>query len=432
MNIIKRTAAIVLSGAMITTAFTSCNLFKKLSMSEMMLTMSEIKSGSVKFSGNLEDEESKIDFSFDGAMNNKNVSLDNLKFNSNVEQDQNINLNCNDFLKYVDKNLYFNIESLIKSVNSITPLSADYSSFADSLGVKWIKVPMDYDLNADVEKQSIELNNTLINSFTDILKSSETEIVEQDNGYTITVKDNKQFAKIADELAKKLKSEKDSYISQYKSVIKAVDYNKVLESSTNTVIDAIKSLCDKLEIKYTDEDLNSIKEQINNSISSEGFNLSDEDWSEIEDGYDDMIKGIEDAQEEISNSKAEVSVTYTVSLDGKEGSRVGKQSITIDGKDKDGKKISGKINFEINEEEKSIDAPKDAKTLGECAGNLIDSMVKNGTIPEEQLELFKGANLSDLLSQFTTGYNGYSDEDYDYEDTDYIDLDEFNNSTDVA
>ena len=422
MNIIKRTAAIVLSGAIMATALTSCNLFKKLSMSEMMLTMSEIKSGSVKFSGNLEDEESKIDFSFDGSMNNKNVSLDNLKFNNTDENDQTINLNCDDFLKYVDKNLYLNIESLIKSVNSITPLSADYSSFAESLGVKWIKVPMDYDLNADVEKQSIELNNTLINSFTDILKSSETEIVEQ----------NKQFAKIVDELAKKLKSEKDSYISQYKSVMKAVDYNKVLESSIDTVIDAIKSLCDKLEIQYTDEDLNSIKEQINNAISSEGFNLSDEEWSEFENGYDEMVKGIEDAQKEISNSKAEVSVTYTVSLDGKEGSRVGKQAITIDGKDKDGKKISGKINFEINEEEKSIDAPKDAKTLGECVGNLIDSMVKNGTIPEEQLELFKGANLSDLLSQFTTGYNGYSDEDYDYEDTDYIDLDEFNNSTDVA
>lgn len=437
MNIIKRAAAIVLSGAIMTTAFTSCNLFKKLSMSEMMSTMSEIKSGAVKFSGNFEDEESKIDFSFDGAFNNRNVSFGNLTFNSTGEQDQDINLNCNDYLKYVDKNLYLNIESLIKSINSVSPLSASSATLVDSLGVKWVKVPMDVELNDEAEKQSAELNNTLINSFTDILKSSETEIVEQDNGYTVTIKDNKKFAKIAEELAKKLKSEKDSYLSQYKSAIKAVDYNKVLESSTDALIEAIKSLCDKLEIKYTDEDLTLIKEQINNTISTEGFNLSDEEWSEFEDGYDDMVKGIEDAQKEISDSKDEVTVTYTVSLEGKEGSRVGKQTITIDGKDEDGKKISGKVNFEINEEEKSIDAPKDAKTLGECAGNLVDYMVKNGTIPEDQLEMFKGINLSDLLDEFESGYNGYGDKNYDYDYDDYqdtndIDLDEFNDSADVA
>lgn len=326
---------------------------------------------------------------------------------------------------------------MIKSINSVSPLSASSATLVDSLGVKWVKVPMDVELNDEAEKQSAELNNTLINSFTDILKSSETEIVEQDNGYTVTIKDNKKFAKIAEELAKKLKSEKDSYLSQYKSAIKAVDYNKVLESSTDALIEAIKSLCDKLEIKYTDEDLTLIKEQINNTISTEGFNLSDEEWSEFEDGYDDMVKGIEDAQKEISDSKDEVTVTYTVSLDGKEGSRVGKQTITIDGKDEDGKKISGKVNFEINEEEKSIDAPKDAKTLGECAGNLVDYMVKNGTIPEEQLEMFKGINLSDLLDEFESGYNGYGDKNYDYDYDDYqdtndIDLDEFNDSADVA
>lgn len=120
----------------------------------MMSTMSEIKSGSVKFSGNFEDEESKIDFSFDGAFNNRNVSFGNLTFNSTGEQDQDINLNCNDYLKYVDKNLYLNIESLIKSINSVSPLSASSATLVDSLGVKWVKVPMDVELNDEAEKQS--------------------------------------------------------------------------------------------------------------------------------------------------------------------------------------------------------------------------------------------------------------------------------------
>ena len=64
-------------------------------------------------------------------------------------------------------------------------------------------------------------------------------------------------------------------------------------------------------------------------------------------------------------------------------------------------------------------------------------MVKNGTIPEDQLEMFKGINLSDLLDEFESGYNGYGDKNYDYDYDDYqdtndIDLDEFNDSANVA
>ena len=436
MKMIKRTLAAVISGAILATTLTSCNLFKKLTMAEMVSSMSDIKTGSYKMNADINSEDVKINFSADGNQSGENMSLDNfsLKYepNDGEESSSPVDVTGKDLMKYIDGNVYLKINSILDIIKNAS--NGGFALDTTFLGINWVSIPMNFDIK-NVESQSKELNKTMTNAIEDILKSSETEIAEDgDNGYKVTVTDNKQFAKIAGELAKNLKDNKDTYMSDYKKTFEAVEPKAITEQITNTAVDTVKALCDKLEIKYTDEDITKIKNKLSESmksIDSEDLTITDEQWEEIGKSYDEMVSEIEDAKKEISESKDEVKIEYSVSLEGKEGSRVGKQSISIDGKNDNGEIISCKLNFEVTENDKTVEVPKDAKTISDCVGNIVDFLVKNGIIPQDQLEMFKGLNLSDMLNEFESGYNGYDDydEDLDYDD---IGTNEFDISDDVA
>ena len=438
MKIFKRIAVTVLSGVVLTSSLSSCNLFKKLSMGEMISEMNEIKNCNIKVVADVEDGEDNINFSFAGKCNNYNMSYDDLSLKVDPKEkddysQQPIDLNCKDLMKYVDKNIYVNIQSIVDFVMKASSGNLIQIN-VDELGFKWIKIPMDFDFENNIE-ESKEFNNTVINSFVDVLKSSDTKIEEDgDNGYKVTVSDNAQFAKIAGETAKKLKADKDTYISQYKSIMESIDYKKFFDKAMDVAMDAVKSLCDQLGIKYTDEDLKQIKEKASSSIPFEDLNITDENLKEIENSYDDFVAELEDMQKKITDSKDEVKVTYAVSLKGKDGSRVGTHTITIDGKDENGEKITGKINIEINENDESIKAPKDSNTIGKCIENVIDFAVKNGYISEDDLKQFEGMNLLDVMDMMNQEPEVESDFDFnDYEDLDYdnLPLDDFG-STDIV
>ncbi|MGN0602061.1 MAG: hypothetical protein ACI4I7_05050 [Oscillospiraceae bacterium] len=437
MNIFKRAAITALSLAVVSSSVSGCLFAKKLSMGEMISAAGSFENYGAEVSFNLEGDGNVIDFSTDFQASNKDIALNNLSVKLNTSEDNieidpdidseepfttdSMDLNLGDSIRFIDGNFYLSISSIFEAVKS----SADELNNINmgDMGVDWIKIPMDSNSFDNLNKSSKDLSESLSNAFVDVLNSTETKIEEDgDNGYKVTVTDAKQLSEIMNAYIESLEKNKDSYVED---ITQCLDMGKITDGMTNVINEVVKALCDKLEITYTEDDLKQIEEQIMASVDKTELEKDQEELkNELKESYDEMIKSLKESQKTLAESKEKIEATYSVSLEGKEGSRTFIQEIALNG-NLNNETI--KLNYKMKaiENDKTIEAPKDAKSIAECVPSLVDYAVNNGLLSQDLLNMYKGMSLTELLDSSlnsTYEYEQYDIDDTMYDDTDYYDI----------
>ena len=419
MKTTKRIVAAALSCLVAATSMFSCSLSKKLSFADMLKETSNIKNYSAQMVLNETFDKNSIDLNLDLQQSNNNVEINKLNIKTNfsapeVDSDaeeydidipapENVDMNLTDAVKMVDGEFYLNVASIIDSVQKIAGNEVNIDK--DMLGTEWLLINNfnDKDTTNKVIKSANELSQTFTNTFVDILNSSDTKIEEDgDNGYKVTIKDKDNLQKVLDASYDKLKEQKDTYTSKLQPIFDSYNLDNIKANVSSFAGDIVKALCDKLEIKYTDEDLNGIKDMINEGFSAvDTEELESMNTSDVGNMYDEFMKALEEAKDSLKDSDSEVTAEYKISLEGKEGSRVCKEKITFSAKAKSGEdeeKVDLNIELTATENDKTVKAPENAKTLTDVVPKVIDYLKNNGMINQATLDAMKGQNLSDLMN----------------------------------
>ena len=439
MKTTKRIVAAALSCLVAATSMFSCSLSKKLSFADMLKETSNIKNYSAQMVLNETFDKNSIGLNMDLQQSDNNVEISKLNIKTNfsapeVDSDaeeydidipapENVDMNLTDAVKMVDGEFYLNVASIIDSVQKIAGNEVNIDK--DMLGTEWLLINNfnDKDTTNKVIKSANELSQTFTNTFVDILNSSDTKIEEDgDNGYKVTIKDKDNLQKVLDASYDKLKEQKDTYTSKLQPIFDSYNLDNIKANASNFAVDIVKAFCDKLEIKYTDEDLNGIKDMINEGFSAvDTEELEAMNTSDVNGLYDKFLKALEEAKDELKNDDTDLTAEYKISLEGKEGSRVCNQKIIINAKDKENEqKVDINIELKATENDKTVKAPETAKTLTDVVQNIIDYLKDSGMINQATLDAMKGQNLSDLMNAMQQQMAAMSDPtvmDYsEYED----------------
>lgn len=398
-------------------------------MGEMMKEASEIKNTEAKMAitSTIGSNKGAMNMSFRNSDNNIAINDISYKIESVESNESDIKLNAlvggfngislSDPIRIIDGDLYINLGVIIDTLND--SMGGQISIDKESLGIEWLSVTgvTDKSIDKNMQDAANDLSNTLSDAFVDILNASDTKIEKDgDNGYKVSVNDAEGLKKVVDAAYDNLNDKKDTYVSKIKDLTDSLDFEDVKTKTVDNVKDLVKTLCDNVEIKYTDDDLNSIGDMIASSFESEEFKqMQDIKEDDIKNTYDKALDALKEMKEKIDKAD-DFKAEYKISLEGKEGSRVCDQSLTLNATIKDEGNVDISVETKSTDEGEAVTAPKDAKTLSDAVPNIIDFLKKSGFINDAALEQIKGQNLSDVLASMQQAATAAETGTYDLED----------------
>lgn len=439
---IKKVAAVTVSCGMLASSLSGCALLEKnMTIEEILQEASSYNTYSVMFNANASNKASNEDLSLSvlGYADNMNVSLASISLNSNID-DEKVDLEISDAFRMIDGKLYVNVSSLVKVLNSdaMKDMSGDtLDSILEESGldidldsIGWLELPVaEYNETANEKMSSIQ--NTFISNISEALKTSEIKVDRiEKNNYKISISDRDSLVKLLTTIKDTIKNNKDTYINQASDIIKSVEYEALIDTYGDIIIDTVKETCSAIDLSYTDDDLSALSSYIDEAIKASDIQSAvDEQIDDMSDYFDESIESIESMIDDITNSDTDNFILdYEIALTGKKNNHVVSQKITFNTKETDEdtnaeEDVSIIVSAEIAQlPESMVSVPENANDIP----SVVSGLVKN-ILPDEIKESIKEVSLSDLLSSLTgTSSTGIENS---YDDSAYNEFDDYNQTT---
>ena len=260
--------------------------------------------GSITLNSNEEDP-TDIRFTADGKTDGKSAAV-----NMSITQGA-VTYTLDDFLRMTDNTLYINLSSILASVSSLFG-GSDLLS-----GIKnWVSIPVS-EINEDTRKLYLDFYDAIIDSFEKACKDQ--EISQSGDVWTLNVSGDKLVSFIQSAL-EEMNTNFSSWYDLYVDLLE--------KSGGSELLDDYSSLSEFGFSKDEDESDDSDGSSDDNSqdpIQALKDNKEDavKAWNEAYSAWKEQLAAMEKA---INNGTIHTSITYSVSLTGKEGSRNGEQA----------------------------------------------------------------------------------------------------------
>lgn len=395
MKIFSKITAATMSLMLVATTMTACGAKDKLTFAQTMDEVSNINNAisEVTFKMN-SDESETVDGYFKMHATDKDVSLEEIKFNDGTE------VNITKPMAYVDNVAYVNLESVWNvvdkiltvehggegSANTLDELLEQYNVDIKKSDIGWVAVPVDFYSEETYSKAEV-LEDTFVELFKKTIESSETTVEEQEDGsYKIEIKDAESIKKILTTFKTQLSENKENLITQYTDVVSSVDTTKAIDSMTGIIIETVEAIGKEMEQELTEEDIASIKDSITTSIDQESIEAQMESIkTEMNSQFDTILTSIDDAIAQVEEAETIPTITYIISTTVEKGKVTSvHQEISIV---EEGTKNNVNIVVDTKTTEEPVVKPEASKTLPELASFVFSKLKEAGVITDDMFSM---------------------------------------------
>ena len=197
------------------------------------------------------------------------------------------------------------------------------------------------------------------------VSSCSVNLLTKSMGVEGDVPDSVIIQAVVDATAKMLKENKDTFVKIMTDAYDKVDVKDIIENTVDELVDKLASASGK---DVSDEDKQTLKDQLMSTIDVSDIEVSKED---IESSIDDTVKKLEDTKiaDEDVDGKADVNVYK------EDGAYIAEMEMDVT---EDGEASSATIKSTIKEDSSvKVDVPTDAASLVDIIVNLYASYLEN-------------------------------------------------------
>jgi hypothetical protein len=275
----------------------------------------------------------------------------------------------------------------------------------------WIEFPLGE--QAEISEDALAAAQSLNDVLTDVLVKAVLDnsaiVTEEDDVYTITIADDETFAELIGSFITELETAKDDIISGIEALTDLTPQLTVDNDVYGEIaMDTIKAICDTLGITYTDDDFVALADFL--SGATLGLEILDDveiptQELSLEEAFDTLLEALYLAYDEVSlwaeedHGDNEFAFTYSVSLEGEEGSRVANQTLNWYVTDM----FSIYVSVAITEDDSVIvSAPEKSSTIPVAVANYLEAVIETGLI---DVAMFEGLTLDVVIDQIQVMLN---------------------------
>lgn len=359
-TIMKRIAALVLIAAMAVMAVAGCSKSSGSksagnksadTMFGLMKEAQALEKKTVEVSAEINTNGVKASVTLNGKSNGKATSVGATVTYGGVT------FSLDDVIVFTDDVLYINAGLILEQIKPfINTAGEKAASVVEALGdLGWVSF----------EAKGLFATSSCDEVYDIFDKAFDSIIKKAGNKFTISLSSKDDIQAVVDATAKMLKENKDTFVKIMTDAYDKVDVKDIIENTVDELVDKLASASGK---DVSDEDKQTLKDQLMSTIDVSDIEVSKED---IESSIDDTVKKLEDTKiaDEDVDGKADVNVYK------EDGAYIAEMEMDVT---EDGEASSATIKSTIKEDSSvKVDVPTDAASLVDIIVNLYASYLEN-------------------------------------------------------
>lgn len=268
-----------------------------------------------------------------------------------------VTVSLDDVIVFTDDVLYINAGSILEQLKPFIDAAGEKAaSVVEALGdLGWVSF----------EAKGLFATSSYDEVYDILDKAFDSVIKKAGNKFTISLSSKDDIQAVVDATAKMLKENKDTFVKITTDAYDKVDFKDIIENTVDELVDKLASASGK---DVSDEDKQTLKDQLMSTIDVSDIEVSKED---IESSIDDAVKKLEDTKiaDEDVDGKADVNVYK------EDGAYITEMEMDVT---EDGKASSATIKSTIKEDSSvKVDVPTDAASLVDIVVNLYASYLES-------------------------------------------------------
>ncbi|MDD6233971.1 MAG: hypothetical protein PUB17_02210 [Lachnospiraceae bacterium] len=270
-----------------------------------------------------------------------------------------VSVTLDDVIVFTDDVLYINAGSILEQLKPfIDAAGEEAASVTEALGdLGWVSF----------EAKGLFATASYDEVY-DILDKAFDSVIKKDGSkFTISLSSKDDIQAVVDATAKMLKENKDTFVKIITDAYDKADVKDIIENMVNELVDKLAAASGN---DVSDEDKQTLKDQLMSSIDTSDVEVSKED---IESSIDDAVKELEDTEiaDEDVDGKANVNVYK------EDGAYITEMEMDVT---EDGEASSATIKSTIKEDSSvKVDVPTDAASLVDIVVNIYASYLESMT-----------------------------------------------------
>ena len=294
--------------------------------------------------------------------------------------------NIDEIMVVTEDAAYLNVEDIVKNVNNIITLMGSQSiDLNEMLGVsvKWLELPFSKEL------LSTMTTDDYVNLSTQMLQEAlkDVTITDTDETHTVIINNIGELLDIVKNLLDSVVAHKE----EIKNILTNANVNEAAIKDTidlyiNDILKAVNRVNVDLNLGLTEESIKELEDEMKGELNDlfDGADYEnaldemktklDESFAELEDNIDEIKKALDENKDDID---VDLSVSFSNSLTGKNGSRVYTTELAVNMVEED-TDLSLIFNGKMTENKKiSIAKPDDSLSFEDACYYVIKMLAEN-------------------------------------------------------
>lgn len=294
--------------------------------------------------------------------------------------------NIDEIMVVTEDAVYLNVEDILKNVNNVITLMGYQSIDLDEMlgvSVKWLELPFSKEL------LSTMANDDYVKLSTQMLQEAlkDVTITDTDETHTVIINNTDELRGIVKNLLDSVVAHKE----EIKNILTKANVNEAAIKDTidlyiNAILKAVNRVNDDLNLGLTEESIKELEDEMKGELNDlfDGTDYEkaldemktklDESFAELENNIDEIKKGLDENKD---NTDADLTVSFSNSLTGKNGNRVYTTELAINLVEEDSD-ISLIVNGKMTENKKiSIVKPDGCLSFEDACYYFLKMLAEN-------------------------------------------------------